>query len=211
MDSAKVEGIYPHSEGVTVETTRSKYDVAKVVVTAGPWVEHLVPQVKKILKTRRLIMTWFAPKKNIKLFEPKHFPSFGRHSRGEMMSGAPAIDGNMIRISNNTNLAELSSPDSLDRNIPIDDLSAVTQTVKDYFPDLMPYPVRAAAFMDSFTPDKHPIVGMAPEIPHTIIACGFSGHGFKMAPVIGEIVKDLIEGNSSEFLLDFFSPDRFSN
>ena len=41
------------------------------------------------------------------------------------------------------------------------------------------------------SPDSHFIVDVHPENPNVILACGFSGHGFKFASVVGEILEDL--------------------
>ncbi len=41
------------------------------------------------------------------------------------------------------------------------------------------------------TPDEHFIIGPHPQFPSVSLACGFSGHGFKFAPVVGEILADL--------------------
>jgi sarcosine oxidase len=46
--------------------------------------------------------------------------------------------------------------------------------------------------MDAFTPDRHALVGHLPGTPHAVLLAGFSGHGFKLAPVIGEIAADLL-------------------
>ena len=60
------------------------------------------------------------------------------------------------------------------------------------------------------TPDEHFIIDRHPEFAQVTIAAGFSGHGFKFANVVGEIIADLsIDGNSS-FDLGLFALDRFS-
>ncbi|MFC7395337.1 N-methyl-L-tryptophan oxidase [Scopulibacillus cellulosilyticus] len=204
----KVKEILPDNEGVTIKTKDNDYRVGKVLLTAGPWAGKLFPNLKNKLSVRRLIMTWFAAK-DITLFEEKHFPVFARMTQGEKITGAPAIDGSMVRISNNTALAEIKNPDDLNRNIPIEDLAPVSQAVQNFFPDLIPYPVRANAFMDTFTPDQHPIVGKAPGVKNVVIQCGFSGHGFKMAPVMGKIASDLILEGDTEHNIKHLDPSRY--
>jgi sarcosine oxidase subunit beta len=61
------------------------------------------------------------------------------------------------------------------------------------------------------TPDWHPIIGTHPEVEGFFSAVGFSGHGFKLAPAVGEAVAELItEGKSTTADLSLFSADRFA-
>jgi sarcosine oxidase, subunit beta len=60
------------------------------------------------------------------------------------------------------------------------------------------------------SPDLQPLLGPVAAIPGLHVAVGFSGHGFKLSPVIGELMADLIlNGQSTIADNDFFSPDRF--
>jgi sarcosine oxidase len=60
------------------------------------------------------------------------------------------------------------------------------------------------------TPDEHFIIGRHPRFSSCTVACGFSGHGFKFAPVIGEILADLSTTGSTGHPIDLFSPRRFA-
>jgi sarcosine oxidase, subunit beta len=57
------------------------------------------------------------------------------------------------------------------------------------------------------TPDRQPIVGAVEE--GLIVAAGFSGHGFMIAPEIGRAVAELVTGAAADPLLDELRPDRF--
>ena len=46
------------------------------------------------------------------------------------------------------------------------------------------------------TPDSHFILDNHPTISNCVIAAGFSGHGFKMAPAVGELLVDLLENRA---------------
>jgi sarcosine oxidase, subunit beta len=60
------------------------------------------------------------------------------------------------------------------------------------FADLPVNPKRAWAGLYEMTPDHHPILGEAPELPGFFLANGFSGHGVMHAPATGRILSDLI-------------------
>ena len=49
------------------------------------------------------------------------------------------------------------------------------------------------------TPDANALVGEAPEMSRFLYATGFSGHGFLMGPVIGEVLRDLVLGVAPAF------------
>ena len=58
------------------------------------------------------------------------------------------------------------------------------------------------------TPDHHFAIGALPGHPSIILAGGFSGHGYKFTPVVGEIVADLVEDRSPPYDLSHFDPAR---
>jgi len=60
------------------------------------------------------------------------------------------------------------------------------------------------------TPDALPIIERAPEIGGLIIAAGFSGHGFCLGPVTGQIVRDLVLEGRTAFPIQPFKRDRFA-
>jgi sarcosine oxidase len=61
----------------------------------------------------------------------------------------------------------------------------------------------------TLTPDENFVLGPHPSSERVVVACGFSGHGFKFVPVIGEILADLAVSGVSAFDLSIFSPTRF--
>jgi N-methyl-L-tryptophan oxidase len=63
--------------------------------------------------------------------------------------------------------------------------------------------------MYSLTPDSNFVIDRHPQHPNVILCGGFSGHGFKFAPVIGEIAADLALGGQSRHRIDFLSLKRF--
>jgi sarcosine oxidase len=63
--------------------------------------------------------------------------------------------------------------------------------------------------MYTTTPDEHFVVAVHPEHGNVTVACGFSGHGFKFVPVIGEVVADLVTEGETRYDLGFLSPNRF--
>jgi sarcosine oxidase len=59
------------------------------------------------------------------------------------------------------------------------------------------------------TADGHFIVDQHPESPRVSLACGFSGHGFKFASVMGEVLADLATKGKTDWPIGFLGVSRF--
>ena len=68
--------------------------------------------------------------------------------------------------------------------------------------------VNAKNCLYTMSPDSHFIVGLHPAHSNVAVACGFSGHGFKFAPVIGEALADLATDGKTTLPIGFLSPTR---
>lgn len=63
--------------------------------------------------------------------------------------------------------------------------------------------------MYTLTPDENFVIDYHPEHPNLILCGGFSGHGFKFAPVMGEIGAELALNGGSSHDIEFLSLRRF--
>ncbi|MBT2739176.1 FAD-binding oxidoreductase [Bacillus sp. ISL-77] len=88
-------------------------------------------------------------------------------------------------------------------------MEKLIQGVKSCLPDLIPESVRVAAYMDGYTPDHAPLVGFLPGNENIIVMGGFSGHGFKFAPLMGRIASELVLTGETHYDIDFMDPARF--
>ncbi|MCP3963052.1 MAG: N-methyl-L-tryptophan oxidase [bacterium] len=77
------------------------------------------------------------------------------------------------------------------------------------FPHLDPEPIQAMTCLYTNTPDGHFVLDRHPSLPRVVIGAGFSGHGFKFAPVIGQILASLAVGEPSPVALNTFRLARF--
>jgi sarcosine oxidase len=68
--------------------------------------------------------------------------------------------------------------------------------------------LRAAPCLYTNTPDEHFVIGIHPRHPEVSVACGFSGHGFKFVPVVGEVLADLVTTGSTAHPIGLFDPRR---
>jgi sarcosine oxidase len=204
----RIEGIEPGADGVTVRAAGTERRFDRVVVAGGAWSGRLLPQLAPWIEPHRLVMTWFAARQP-ESFTPERFPIFVRSSGTVDMSGMPSVDGAGVKISSNSGSA-VADPDSLNRTVPATDLEPARDAVRRLLPGLYPDPIRVSAYMDGYTPDGHALVGALPGNDRVIVLTGFSGHGFKMSPVMGDIAADLLLDGKTDRAVDHLAPARFS-
>ncbi|SFB38641.1 sarcosine oxidase [Lentibacillus halodurans] len=204
-----VQGIYPGKNGVSIVANDKEFQVRKVLITTGAWTWKLLPRLRNQLIARRLVLTWFAPR-NIEEFKPDKFPVFARMRKGYRLTGVPTLDGTMVKASNTKNPSTVSEPDNLNRDVRNEELQEVGEAVERLLPGLLPNPVRASVYMDAYTEDEHSIVGSLPGMDNTFLISGFSGHGFKMSPVIGKIAAELITEGETKHSIEHLDPYRYA-
>lgn len=205
----RVEEVRAGSDGVTVRANGKTYTFGQVFITTGPWAREFLPDFEPNIEVRRLVNTWFVPK-NKRLFSPDQFPVFQRETKGVIYYGIPSVDGATVKIAiSGSKQDRIGLPDELNRTVEMEKLALIRRTVRNLLPDLYPDPVRVSAYMEGYTADGHAIVGRLPNSGNIVVSCGFSGHGFKLAPVIGKIAADILLDNRTRCSIDRFSPNRF--
>lgn len=208
---AHIDAIEPDAHGVTVHAGGAQRRFDRVVVAGGAWSGRLLPRLAPWVEPRRIVLTWFAARQP-ELYEPGRFPIFirdGAADRSDHMSGMPSVDGAGVKVSGENYHATVMDPDSLERSVKVTDLDYTRDAVGRVLPGLYPYPIRVSAYMDGYTPDGHALVGALPGNDRVIVLAGFSGHGFKMSPVIGDITADLLLDGKTDRPVDHLAPGRF--
>jgi sarcosine oxidase len=196
---------------VEVRTSQGSYEARHLVITAGPWaneaLSHFVP-----LRVTRQVMAWIQPTNGVTPYLPTNFPVFLCEDvdGGHPGYGFPAIDGPTGGVKAAIHGSDVvCTPASVDRTIHPSDLQRIIDKLKIRLPSLQGEVVKAQTCMYTMTPDEHFVIGAHPNHPSCTIACGFSGHGFKFAPVVGEILADIAIGGATRHPIDVFSPQRF--
>lgn len=204
----KVSTIEQTGSGVTITANGQTYDFDDVIVAAGAWAQHLMPQYKQIIEPRRIIMSWFIPR-DLSQFQADNFPTFARTTEKYDFFGAPTIDQNMVKIALVGSDEPIEHPDELDHNVRIEETYQQIDIARNYFNGINPDPVRLSVHLDAYTPDEHAMVGRLHDTPDIIVMTGYSGHGFKLAPVMGEIASDLVIDGKTNHYTDHLDPQRF--
>ncbi|MEV0616333.1 N-methyl-L-tryptophan oxidase [Nonomuraea sp. NPDC050404] len=187
--------------GVTVTTADGEHRFTHAVLAPGPWARTLLPDAPIVAKA--ITSTWF-PRREESLFDPGSCPIAIRVGE-PAYSCFPSVDGIGVKVNLHVPWQEIDSPDALARSAPAAYVRQVAEAVAATLPGLRPDPVRVATYADAFTPDGHGLLGRQ---GRTVVAAAFSGHGFKLAPVFGDIVADLVETGATARGIGHLAPDR---
>jgi sarcosine oxidase subunit beta len=96
--------------------------------------------------------------------------------------------------------------------VKVSEIKISAATVRKHFPVMEKSTVvRTWAGIEGMVSDGLPIIGPSPEVPGLFHVCGFSSHGFQLAPMIGVLAADMIVGRKPQLSLDVFSAARFKN
>jgi sarcosine oxidase len=203
-----VHAVTPRGSGIRIETSSGTIEARSAVIAAGPWLSKLMPNLPAPLRVTREVMAWFEPR-NPAPFLSGPFPVFLLESPLGQHYGFPPWRGGLLKIAKHHHRDETVDPDHVDRIISADDEALIRSAVSRYIP-AAGGPLRSAKIcLYTMTPDRDFLIDRLPGARNIVVASPCSGHGFKFAPVVGEILADLaIEGgtghDTSRFRLDRF-------
>jgi len=186
---------------VIVRTDRETYRAKRLVITAGAWASKLVNtlRARKLAEPQRQVLLWTQPK-SAELFQLDNFPVFNLESPLGRFYGFPIFGIPGFKIGKYYHRREYAYPDTMDRECHPEDERVLREAIGEYFPAANGPTMAMKTCLFSNSPDKHFVLDRHPDFPQVSVAAGFSGHGFKFASVVGEIMADLaLEGGSSRF------------
>ena len=191
--------------GVQVTTPRATYHGDRLVLAVGAWLVHLLPDLDLPLVVERQVMLWFRPQRNPDQFKAGRFPVFvWEFAPGRAWYGLPDLgDGIKIGVHHE---GERTTADTVRREVTADDEKTVRVLLDRHMPDADGSPIASAVCLYTNTPDRHFLIDWYPSCPNVLIASPCSGHGFKYASALGEVLTDLAFTGETPFDL---SPFRF--
>jgi sarcosine oxidase len=200
--------VEPRGNGVRVTTDHGTVEAHTVVVAAGPWMKKLLPDLAAPLRVTRQATGWFAPADQT-LFLPDRFPVFLLESRHGIHYGFPLHGQDGIKIAKHHHADESVDPDLYDRHVGAADDALIRAALADHLPAANGLMLTSQTCLYTMTPDGDFVVDRVPEWPQIIVASACSGHGFKFAPVIGEIVAEMATTGTTKHDIARFRLARF--
>ena len=203
-----VSGWEPDQGGVRVFTDRGEYTAERLVITAGAWTSGMVPILDDLAVPERQVLAWLQPIDG-SLYTPEVFPVFNAYFDEGRYYGFPVYGIPGFKVGRYHHLEEVIDPDFAIKTVNSEDEAVLRSAVERYFPKANGTTMTLKTCMFTNTPDEHFIVDLLPANSQVVVAAGFSGHGFKFASVIGEILADLAINGETEHNIDLLKIDRF--
>lgn len=177
------------SPTLTIDGASHSFDA--VIVSAGSWAGKLLPEFRGKLAVKRRVVGWFRTE------TPRLLPVvccddepglYGMAApRGLYKFGFHAIGGP-------TDPDQVREPDQ-------EDASLLSHHAALLLPKHDPKPVRMARCLYTVTPDENFLITPSRAHPRVLLFSACSGHGFKYAPLFGELAQEWLEERPSEELL----------
>jgi sarcosine oxidase len=197
--------------GVSVRTQSGHYSAARLVITAGPWAGRLLEAWGSRLTVMRQVMLWCGTRDD-RQFRRSLFPLFVAETPDGIFYGFPVLDAaEGMKTAQHYGAPELRGPEEVDRTIRPGEEEKVRRFHRDHLPGVDGPVRRAAVCIYTLTPDRHFLIDLHPEHPNVALAAGFSGHGFKFASVVGEVLADLVDNGHTELPIEMFRLSRFTD
>lgn len=198
-----VREVVPAGAGVRIRTDAGIEYADAAVITVGPWVNELLPDLKWDVDIRRLINAWYVAESGD--WAGTGQPAFIRTAPTHCY-GLPSPDGISIKLGLSRALHQrVDDPNRLDRTVRPEELEIFRGLVRRYLPNLHPDPIRLSVFMEGYTESSRPLIGPLPGSDNVVLLAGFSGHGFKLSPAFGDIAADLALDGGTDQPIDFLS------
>jgi sarcosine oxidase len=197
------------SAGVTVRTSRAEYRAERLIFTGGAWSGKLLKDLGVELRVTRQVMGWVWPRTPDR-FELGRLPVWAiDNPDGSLHYGFPMMaEVPGFKIAHHSP-ATLTDPDHVVRETLPGDEETFRRALARFLPEADGPTLALRTCLYTNSPDHHFIIDQHPASDRVMIACGFSGHGFKFASVIGEVLADLAMKGRTGLPVGFLGLGRF--
>jgi sarcosine oxidase len=204
----RVLGWKSNGTSVTVQTESAEYSAGALVVTSGAWAGECLRELGLPLKVVRKFVGWF-PIQSGAYGADQGMPTYFFELPGGTFYGFPSLDGSTVKMAEHSGGQPVDQPSDIDRTMHAEDLVRLADFARSHLPGLSATPVRHSVCLYTMSPDQHFMIDAHPHWSNVVFAAGFSGHGFKFAPVMGEALADLALNRSTDLPIEFLRLNRF--
>jgi monomeric sarcosine oxidase len=188
--------------GVKVTTDKETYRAGALVIAGGAWNAQLLPSFDLPLMVHRKHLHWF------RCDDARYQSGFFFDLPHGQFYGFPVQNGR-LKVAEHSGGEPVSDPLNCDRSPDPTDSRRVEAFVRDHLPGVTPERLDHKTCFYTRTPDDHFIVDRVPGHDNVAYAAGLSGHGFKFAPALGELLVDLATGETPGVEYRFLGQSRF--
>ena len=196
--------------GLEVETDGGVHRAAHLVIAAGAWTGSFVPDLALPLEVERVPVFWFDPLVPIAEVSAGRLPTWLMDTPNDgTFYGFPYDPAAGLKVSRHHS-GDIVAPAEVDRTERPADIERVRRFSRSYFP-AADGPVRdSLVCLYTNTPDLAFVVDVHPAVQRVAYVSACSGHGFKFAPIIGEILADLAVTGTTTHPIGQFRAGRFT-
>ncbi len=205
-----VTAIIPNNNTVEIVTDKGSYHTSKLIVSAGAWLNDLMPGLHLPLSVKRQVLFWFnnTNQHSQAYLLPGHLPIFiWEYTKERMFYGFPDL-GDGLKIAPHHE-GQPTHPDLLTKHVSDEEINDMKVLAEQYF-DIEAVFHYSDVCMYTNTPDEHFIIDYHPQYKNIVIGSPCSGHGFKFSSLTGKILTDMAIGEPLHFDVTPFSISRFA-
>lgn len=209
IESARVIGTEqtPGANVKIITDAGEALECRRAMIATGPWTRRAVPALADTLVTTRQEVVYFEPRENPEAFAVGRLPIFIDFGSG--FYGFPIHHANAIKVGNHHRGRPVEMDD--DRAVGDDFIARCRDFFADFIPALATADVtETRVCVYNNTPDEDFIIDWHGGIENVLLVTGFSGHGFKFAPVVGRISAELLLTGQTTTDITRFSLARFA-
>lgn len=176
---------------------------AHVIIAAGAWTQTLLPELQPQMQATGHPVFHLKPD-NPELFTPPNFVVFTADVANTGWYGFPLHPSEGIVKIANHGVGQVLHPAEDERVVTAVDEANLRRFLHETFPALADAPIvytRRCLYND--TRDEHFWIDQHPTLENLTVAAGGSGHGFKFAPVLGQLIADTAVGQTNQWLPRF--------
>lgn len=193
--------------GVEVVTDRNQYSAKNLIVTAGSWANDFLRDLGVRLEVVRKSLYWYEAEEDVYRPESGGVGFIYETSRGNFY-GFPQIDGNGVKVAEHTGGHPVTDALQVNRDEDPAETVRVLDFLSRYLPGVSPRKKAFATCLYTLSPDRRFIVDRHPEFPQVSFAAGLSGHGYKFASVLGEVLADWASEGRTDLPVGFLGLGR---
>jgi sarcosine oxidase len=202
-----VHGWSSDAEGIRAVTASGEYRAAQLVITAGPWAGQVLRDLGLPLTVQRVVNVHFEPTMP-EPYQADRCPVYLFQVPEGDYYGFPALPGQGVKIGRH-DIGEICTPQTIRRDIDAEEIEMLRSVLDRYLPGASGPVIKTLTCMYTNTPDRDFIIDRVPDQSNVIYGCGFSGHGFKFASAIGEVLTEIAMDGQSRCDVGFLSAGRF--
>jgi sarcosine oxidase len=180
-----------NEQRVEVVTAEGQYAADMVVFTCGAWMSEVLGDTRVYVRPERIPLFWLQPM-DPRLFELGRLPIYlWQQPDGEHFYGIPHLSWPGVKVARHHS-HDYCDPNTVDRQVNAEDERRLRAVIQDRLPALNGPVLSSLICLYENSPDEHFLIDRLPGRSNVVFAGGFSGHGFKFASVVGEILADLV-------------------